>query len=327
MAPNNLPDDELPDASPSPIQGRQTQSSNIATHVDDDALAEEDTAAAAQTSAAGTHPYMTYNSLASSNFEAGPNFVNSYFAKQHNASTHQNQRQGPAAAAIITCKQALTPSENCSCASCRGSSGVSPMLDAQNKSQHLADKGMLAGWSESLLAANPDVDDDVTSRKIEDEIRSMMRRVHVKHTDDEVEEFEGMGETPEELRRIAQALQRCMALRNKYMDTSHQHENGNPKSRPGWTIYPPPPLPAWHHAGRSSSKAAPQATSVEFDIDKIDIPPADQCVFAMGNDGVYAVYESEELRASGAQPITSAPSIREFYMDLNFVLDTISDGP
>ncbi|KAJ1811790.1 AMP deaminase, partial [Coemansia sp. RSA 2599] len=64
-----------------------------------------------------------------------------------------------------------------------------------------------------------------------------------------------------------------------------------------------------------------------FDIAKVDIPGPDDCVFAMGDDGVYAVYESADARSAGASPITNAPSIREFYMDLNFVLDTISDGP
>ncbi|KAJ2697990.1 AMP deaminase [Coemansia sp. IMI 203386] len=326
MAPNNLPVDDLPEYSP-PTQEPQ------ANDMLDDELAEENPSAASLASSDGAHPYMTYNSLASSNYEAGPNFVNSYFGSLNTSNNvhHHEQGQGPAAAAMLKCKQGPT-GENCACASCRGSSAVSPMIEAsldwnQQEQQHEVDKGMLPDWSETLLAADPDIDDDVTSRRIENEIRSMMRRVHVNSHNDDDDEFGGMSESADELRRIGKALVQCMGLRNKYMDISHQHEGGNPKNRPGWEIYPPPPKPAWRHTGRSSSKAAPPHPNVEFDINKIDIPEADQCVFSMDENGVYAVYESEEARSQGAQPVTNAPSIREFYMDLNYVLDTISDGP
>ncbi|KAJ2845422.1 AMP deaminase, partial [Coemansia erecta] len=173
------------------------------------------------------------------------------------------------------------------------------------------------------VVGNPSVgsvlDDEVVGRRLEKEIRKMMIRTHLT---DEAPELAGMTEGPQELKRIGDALTRCMALRNKYMKLSLQREADNPRNSPAWKIYPPAPPPAWKNFQEPAD-----SVSVEFDINTIDIPPADQCVFAMGDDGVYAVYESEELRASGAQPITSAPSIREFYMDLNFVLDTISDGP
>ncbi|KAI8318550.1 acetyl-CoA synthetase-like protein [Martensiomyces pterosporus] len=107
------------------------------------------------------------------------------------------------------------------------------------------------------------------------------------------------------------------------MDISMQHDINNPKNKTGWNIYPPPPAPAWHNFGKSQEGNGTE----EFDMAKCEIPPVDDCVFEMNESGVYSVYESEELRASGEQPFTKAPSIKEFYMDLNFVLDTISDGP
>ncbi|KAJ1860644.1 AMP deaminase [Coemansia sp. RSA 2703] len=315
-----------------------------------DEFAEEDTS---RHGTSTPHPYMTYNSLASSNYEAGPSFVNAYFAKQPkqpnplqkstvtspddtksaeggNNSAHRGQ--GPAAAAMVKCRQGLT-ADGCGCASCTGkspaaASEVSVADEAPcfifDERMHSKDRGILTDMAENLLAADPDIDDDVTSRKIESEIRTMMRRVHIKGTD---EELCGMNESPDELRRIANALIKCMSLRDKYMEISGQHESSDPKNQSGWTIYPPPPPPAWHSFTKDASGASHRTSVNEFDMNECKIPGDDGCVFAMGEDGVYAVYASEEDRASGAEPISKTPSIREFYVDLNYVLDSISDGP
>ncbi|KAJ1724652.1 AMP deaminase, partial [Coemansia erecta] len=295
-----------------------------------DEFAEEDTSGH-DTNA--PHPYMTYSSLASSNYEAGPSFVNAYFAKQpkqsnplqkpaevssdtgksvEDGNTGAHRGQGPAAAAMVKCRQGLT-ADGCGCASCTGkspaaASEVSVADEAPcfifDERMHSKDRGILTDMAESLLASDPDIDDDVTSRKIESEIRTMMRRVHIKGTE---EELCGMNESPDELRRIADALIRCMSLRDKYMEISGQHESSNPKNQAGWSIYPPPPPPAWHSFTRDSSGASHRTPVEEFDINKCAIPGDDGCVFAMGDDGVYAVYGSEDDRVSGAEPISKAP--------------------
>ncbi|KAJ2333640.1 AMP deaminase, partial [Coemansia sp. RSA 2681] len=243
----------------------------------------------------GPHPYMTYNALASSSYAAGPSFANAYFAKQPKKdpleatapildSEPDKRSQGPAAAAILKCKRALSFTE----ADC----GTPPPLGCAASEDKLPD-------------------DDFMSREIEDEIRRMMIRTH---DDDSVE---SMSESPQELQRIGRALSRCMGLRDKYMQTSLQRESDNPRNRPEWIVYPAPPPPAWHGFGKRPTSTA----SEEFDLAQCAIPGDDGCSFAMGDDGVYAVSDEH-----GAM-FTSAPSIREFFMDLDHILDTISDGP
>ncbi|PIA16177.1 AMP deaminase [Coemansia reversa NRRL 1564] len=129
-----------------------------------------------------------------------------------------------------------------------------------------------------------------------------------------------MSEKPEELRGIAQALVTCMELRDKYMELSQQQERANFKNTSNWNIYPPPPKPVWNNFRRRSSCTP----TISFDIADCEIPEDDGCTFEMGADGLYVVYEQnngEKIQ------FTNAPSIKEFYMDLDFLLDTISDGP
>ncbi|KAJ1946504.1 AMP deaminase [Kickxella alabastrina] len=299
----------------------------------------------------GPHPYMTYNSLATTSYEAGPSFANAYFANQpknqdplqappgisgqESDGAQPKHDQGPAAAAILNCKQSLGVECNGASTEKRpASAGFTtrtilehPVGDASGdaapeKTGQQQAAGLLPVWSGRALADDADVDDDATSRRIEGEIRSMMRRVHI---GDGSENVYDINEGPSELKRIGDSLVKCMALRDKYMEISYQHEAANPKNRADWDIYPPPPSPAWHKFGKRGNNAEPE--SEEFDFEKCKILGAEDGVFEMGEDGVYAVYESEEARASGAEPFTSAPSIREFFVDLDFVIDAISDGP
>ncbi|KAJ2832914.1 AMP deaminase [Coemansia furcata] len=290
------------------------------TAADDDSLLLDE-----EKSSGEPHPYMTYNGLASSNYAAGPSFVNAYIAKQpkkdplespHETRSpdtepawHHQAGQGPAAAAILKCKHALSFGQV--------NEGVIAAADCETThSPGIATPGggegggILPGCAEELLAADPDVDDDLTSREIEDEIRKMMDGTHL--GDDE-----GMAESPQELQSIGKAFTRCMELRDKYMKISRQRESDNPRNSPEWTVYPAPPPPAWHSFGKKSP-----ATGEDFDLSKCTIPGDDGCTFTLGDDGVYAVLDKD-----AKVPFTLAPSIREFYMDLDFLLDTISDGP
>ncbi|KAJ1933439.1 AMP deaminase, partial [Linderina macrospora] len=168
-------------------------------------------------------------------------------------------------------------------------------------------------FSEKLL------DDSVVSHRLEKEIRNMMIRTHIT---DEATELAGMAEGPQELKRIGDALAKCMKLRDKYMDVSYQHEADSPINKPGWKIYPKPPPPAWRNFNEPAKDV-----QEEFDFAKCAIPSADDGVFEMVDSGVFSVFESQAAKDEGQKPFTKAPSIKEYYMDLDFVLDTISDGP
>ncbi|KAJ2801344.1 hypothetical protein H4R20_003709, partial [Coemansia guatemalensis] len=187
------------------------------------------------------HPYVTYRSLASSQLEAGPSILNEYFAQQPKRDLYEappehgnddkqqeqdgaetplpqavqrqgsSSRQGPAAAALLRSKQGMD----------FGSNGSDRDKEAQrlemqppstNSARVTRGPGILPSADEDALAADPNADDDdVTGRKIENEIRRLMRQVHLS---DESSEMHGMSERPEELRSIAQALATCMELRD-----------------------------------------------------------------------------------------------------------------
>ncbi|PIA14058.1 AMP deaminase [Coemansia reversa NRRL 1564] len=161
------------------------------------------------------------------------------------------------------------------------------------------------------------LDEEVIGRRLEQELRSMMMRTHL--YDQGPPELAGMNEGPHELRRIGEALKKCMDLRTKYMQMSLQNEADNRRNQKNWQIYPPPPPPAWRNFQVPADRV-----HTEFNMSDCEIPEDDGCIFEMGADGLYAVYEysnSEKIQ------FTNAPSIKEFYMDLDFLLDTISDGP
>ncbi|KAJ2608765.1 AMP deaminase [Coemansia sp. RSA 1365] len=294
------------------------------------------------------HPYVTYRSLASSQLEAGPSMLNEYFAQQpkrdlyeppseHNndEQTQQEQnrdetdtpppqaiqqqgsssRQGPAAAALLRSRQGLGVSNGSEREAQDHQSEIESLPVTSARVTQGA--GILPSVDEDALAADPNIDDDVTGRRIENEIRRLMQQVQLS---DESAEVRGMSERPEELQGIAQALVTCMELRDKYMEVSQQQERANYKNTKEWEIYPPPPKPVWNNFRRRSSCTP----TVSFDMADCEIPEDDGCTFEMGADGLYAVYEQNDGEKI---QFTNAPSIKEFYMDLDYLLDTISDGP
>ncbi|KAJ1951238.1 AMP deaminase [Linderina macrospora] len=103
-------------------------------------------------------------------------------------------------------------------------------------------------------------------------------------------------QTPDELKHVGQRILDCIELRQKYMDLSSQKIEVYLKHRP--TVGDP-----------------------NSDI------PVDDSVFEMVDSGVFSVFDSQAAKDEGQEPFTNVPSIKEFYTDLDFVLDTISDGP
>ncbi|KAG9253538.1 uncharacterized protein F5Z01DRAFT_657463 [Emericellopsis atlantica] len=157
-----------------------------------------------------------------------------------------------------------------------------------------------------------------------------------------------------ELSEISKNIQRILDLRRKYINLSNQGPNDNPRDQPGWDVYPPPPDPAWTrsnegqngpggpssapdglaggaHQGKAKDSKRPnrkrkpgQDIGEDFDMeDLLPLPGDDGMIFEQDASGVYQVFDSADAQA----PAVKVPTIREFYMDLDELLNTSSDGP
>ncbi|KAJ2777912.1 AMP deaminase, partial [Coemansia interrupta] len=279
------------------------------------------------------HPYLSRRTMSKTNFEAEYQFVNAMFdsqtprpvsssASESNGAgskwlqpspgeshlpfggmLHASPQTGPTTPRSILMSQKLAQAH---------SDAVLPQLsprmphlsadlqtmppltlDSQPASAGPASIPAVTRQSASSLTINdlPSgsvLDEEIIGQRLEKEIRKMMIRTHLT---DEAPELAGMNEGPQELKRIGDSLTRCIALRTKYMGLSLQREADNPRNARDWKIYPPAPPPAWRNFHEPSD-----SVSVEFNMDECTIPGDDGCVFAMGDDGVYAVYGSEEDR-------------------------------
>lgn len=136
-----------------------------------------------------------------------------------------------------------------------------------------------------------------------------------------------------ELSAISKNIQKIVDVRRKYIALSAQGPDDNPRDQPDWEIYPPPPEPAWqssHSAAKSEGQSTQyvrgkegQGVGEDFNMeDLLPLPGEDTAVFALDKEGVYQVYDE-----SGEAPIVKIPTIREFYMDLEDILNVSSDGP
>lgn len=179
--------------------------------------------------------------------------------------------------------------------------------------------------------------------------------------------FDTEPQITEELSEISKNIQRILDLRRKYIALSLQGPDDNPRDRPDWDIYPPPPEPAWrrapdrqtsqsehvpghdkgsvqdthdhansqhtHHDSRTDSHGAKrhhhrrkpgQDIGEDFDMDDLlPLPGDDKGTFKLDDSGVYQVFDAED----STLPVIQVPTIREFYMDLDDILNVSSDGP
>ncbi|TFK87483.1 AMP deaminase [Polyporus arcularius HHB13444] len=165
---------------------------------------------------------------------------------------------------------------------------------------------------------------------------------------------------PSEFVPIFQSLEQCLDLRDKYMTRSGQQLGFNPRDHDGvftgldediagvsgvradadfasrpppkspfqkWRLYPRPPPPHWHWKGKETVVPSSQDTTAgdEFDFSTCEIPGAHEWQFALDERGVYQVYKSPEDK--GKTPAFDIPTIREYFVDLEKVLNVIADGP
>ncbi|KAF2636683.1 AMP deaminase [Massarina eburnea CBS 473.64] len=151
-----------------------------------------------------------------------------------------------------------------------------------------------------------------------------------------------------ELSAIYTNVQKVLDLRHKYIRLSLQRNFDNPKDDPSWRIYPPHPVPVWNDSSKerknepnsmaNSTVIEPEPPSKpprkmgkdigeDFDMNDLQpLPDPAEMTFRLDESSVFQVYEnatSEELDT----PIVAIPTLREFYMDLDAILEISSDGP
>ncbi|KAJ2926303.1 hypothetical protein H1R20_g10790, partial [Candolleomyces eurysporus] len=163
---------------------------------------------------------------------------------------------------------------------------------------------------------------------------------------------------------LLQAFQKCLDIRDKYMLKSRQRLGDDPRDYDGvfkgvdekgadvcgvrpdtnlrslsktdhpnpgfekWKIYPEPPPPHWHWKQDQVVSATGQnhAHGDNFDFGKCEIPgPIEGWSFKMDVKGVYQVYDDGKEEKD--KPAFDIPDIREYFIDLEYVLSVIADGP
>jgi AMP deaminase len=151
-----------------------------------------------------------------------------------------------------------------------------------------------------------------------------------------------------ELSAIYTNVQKVLDLRHKYIRLSLQRNFDNPKDDAGWRIYPPHPEPVWNDTSKERRNASnsmqasdilepteppkpprKMGTNIGEDFymdDLLPVPGASEMSFRLDEGGVYQVYETAKS-AELETPIISIPTLREFYIDLDSILEISSDGP
>ncbi|KAF9101654.1 AMP deaminase [Mortierella sp. AM989] len=130
-----------------------------------------------------------------------------------------------------------------------------------------------------------------------------------------------------ELQSLYTNFQKCLDLREKYMKVSCQRVGDSPSDKDNWEIYPPPPPPSWpisENKGRVSD--GPASIGSDFVREDVSIPGVCEHIFELDDTGVYQVYENQDALAK-KRPIVQVPTPKEYFVDLDFVLSVISDGP
>ncbi|KAJ6150762.1 hypothetical protein N7470_007356 [Penicillium chermesinum] len=143
-----------------------------------------------------------------------------------------------------------------------------------------------------------------------------------------------------ELGVIYRKIQDLLDRRHKYMAFSLQRPADDPRDHPGWQICPPPPEPSWDDGKEyqrdkvggpadieGKRRKMGQDIGEDFDMDEL-MPLPDKCswTYRLDSNSVYQVFESDTA-ADQKAPIVEIPSLRDFYMDLDAVVDVSTDGP
>jgi AMP deaminase len=115
------------------------------------------------------------------------------------------------------------------------------------------------------------------------------------------------------------SITNSMILSQEHPQTSDT-DNNRPASSAGAPQTPKTPRPR---------RKPGQDIGSDFDMDDLlPLPEADEMIFRLDDNSVFQVYESESPNTDElGPPIINIPTIREFYMDLEEILNISSDGP
>ncbi|KAF9465293.1 hypothetical protein BDZ94DRAFT_1254187 [Collybia nuda] len=158
---------------------------------------------------------------------------------------------------------------------------------------------------------------------------------------------------------LFQSFQKCLDLRDKYMCKSLQRLGDDPRDYDGhfrgldegqadvsgvrpdanytepdapqrtsepWKLFPPAPPPHWHWKDQQKISSGDDygAGLDRFSFEKCEIPGVHPWLFEIDDKGVFQVYDNTKVVK---KPAFDIPSIREYFVDLDYILSVISDGP
>ncbi|KAF9736256.1 hypothetical protein PMIN04_004916 [Paraphaeosphaeria minitans] len=150
-----------------------------------------------------------------------------------------------------------------------------------------------------------------------------------------------------ELGAIYTNVQKVLDIRHKYIRLSLQGSFDNPKDDPSYNIYPPHPQPVWREKERQNASGSLQNSTVldphdapqkpprkmgqnigeDFNMDDLlPLPGVSEMSSRLDESGVFQVYETSKS-AELDTPIVAIPTLRDYYMDLDSILEISSDGP
>lgn len=129
-------------------------------------------------------------------------------------------------------------------------------------------------------------------------------------------------------------------------DADFRKNNPPPSPFEAWKIYPQPPPPHWHWTDKEkvvSGDGDSARGGGNFAFEECTIPDVHPWHFEIDDKGVFQVYEKSEgglcrmrtrsicsfrfTLAENMKPLFDIPTIREYFVDLDHVLEVISDGP
>eukprot|EP00835_Amoeboradix_gromovi_P000823 NODE_31_length_32452_cov_0.352672.p3 type:complete len:719 gc:universal NODE_31_length_32452_cov_0.352672:15989-13833(-) len=116
-------------------------------------------------------------------------------------------------------------------------------------------------------------------------------------------------------RDIMANFKKCLSIRSNNILESRQRDKDNPKNSSDWDIYPHPPAPSY--IGKERIEIS---VPMEFNLNDVKFPPADDAVSYKMIDGVFHYFRNDKR-------LTIVKSLGEYYRDLDFLIDFISDGP
>ncbi|AET39192.1 AMP deaminase Ecym_4113 [Eremothecium cymbalariae DBVPG len=118
----------------------------------------------------------------------------------------------------------------------------------------------------------------------------------------------------------------CRDLREKYQKVSLQQQHQNPKNKPEWEIYPPPPKPSYKSETKTILAVLNKPDAEVFDFNACEIPGEDpNWDFSTNDDDAYVVYKAGQDPKESV--IADIPSLRDYYVDVEKLTMISSDGP